>query len=232
MLLKYPILDLIKKVLRGFYPANGTISTRGAATAALIAGGGTSTTPVTTSTAGGNFFGFWTKTTDATGADSRGIYFRHYLGGAGASGEAGRYFTTVDAAGAVGVHGVHCSLSFGTSGNVTGEGAAIRGTLQIPNKAITGTTAAIYGELWSDGASSDINGTCGLLRLVNAGNATGMGKVDDSGYVMVIEGLTAGAAHAFRTGLVAATVNAATTAALRINVGGTTYYIPLATATA
>jgi hypothetical protein len=53
-----------------------------------------------------------------------------------------------------------------------------------------------------------------------------------SGHILNLNGLTAGANNIFRTGLVAATINAATTAALRIVIDGTPYYIPLATATA
>ena len=55
---------------------------------------------------------------------------------------------------------------------------------------------------------------------------------DASGNLMSVNGLTAGASNVFRTGLTAATINAATTAALRIKVDGVDYFIPLATATA
>ncbi len=200
--------------------------------AAVIMSRGTNAAPKTTAEPGKNFLDFRTMTTDATGADSRQYYGRHYLGGAGAAGECGCFFTTVNAAGALGVHGIHASVSFGAGGALAGEAAGVRGTLHVPNRSLAATSAAGYFEVNCEGSSSDFGQLCALLRLTVSGDTTGIGKFDDKGYIFSIEGLTAGAAHAFRTGLTAATINAATTAALRIKVGNTDYFIPLATATA
>ena len=49
-------------------------------------------------------------------------------------------------------------------------------------------------------------------------------------YVFKFDGLTASTASMWATGLTAATVTAAMTCALRIDVGGTTYWIPVVTA--
>jgi hypothetical protein len=204
----------------------------GAATSAILLGTGDTTTPYADNNVSKNFLGFWVKSTAATGT-TRGNYTRLYLS-SGAGGEAARIFTTVENNAPVDtVNGAHTSLSFGSSaGNVTGEGQASRNTLHIPNRALNGTVAAIKAELWADGASSDIGQTCAFIRCTAGGTQGGIDKVDDKGVLLYIDGLTAGAAHLFATGLTAATVNAATTCSLKIKVGGTTYYIPVATAIA
>lgn len=202
----------------------------------VFAGVGTSADPyidpATNTTANLNFEGIWVKD-NATSGTTRGTYRRLYLSG-GAGGECIRAFTTVESnTPADTVNGSHISLNFGaTVGNVTGLGTGIRSTLHIPNRALTGTTAAMQAELFADGASSDLGGITSFVRMVADGNATGVGKIDASGFLFDIDGLTAGASNLFRTGLTAATINAATTAALKIQVGAATYYIPIATATA
>jgi hypothetical protein len=182
-------LDSIQRFFRG-RSEKFRITVPGAETLALIFGGGTNTQPITTATAGVNFVDFRTKTTDATGADSRGLYWRHYLGGASGSGESARLYTTVDAAGAVAAHGSHMSVSFGTSGTLTGQAAAARATLQVPNKSLGGTAAAVYAELSADGASSTIGGNVSFLRAVLAGNATGAAAIEDAAALIRVEGGT------------------------------------------
>jgi len=148
---------------------------------ALILGSGTAALPATTSTANKNFVDFRTES-EATSGDARGIYNRLYLGGAGGSGEAFRNFTTVNNVAAANAHGFHNSLSFGTTGTVTGQGIASRNTLHLPSTALTSnvTLSAVQAEIWSDAATSDPGGSTKLsaIRIVNAGNATGMADVD------------------------------------------------------
>ncbi len=196
---------------------------------------GTESARITEDTANMKFLSIYTDD-GATSGDSRGMYLRHYVTGAGGGGEALRVFTTVeDVAGAT-AHGAHISLNFGTSGTVTGQGIAARATLHLPNTALTSnaTMSAVQAEIYSDGSSSDPGGSTILsfFRAVSGGNATGMADVDDDAVFFDIQGLTAGAAHVFATGITAATINAATTAALRCRIGSTTYYVPLATAIA
>src|SRR5512133_975947 len=78
-------------------------------TVACLIGAGTSTTPAKTATANKNFLGFWTKST-ATSGDSRGLYLRHYISGAGGSGEAARIYTTVNNVAGSTAHGANISL--------------------------------------------------------------------------------------------------------------------------
>jgi hypothetical protein len=172
-------------------------------------------------------------TNSATSGDSRGLYLRQYLTGAGGGGEALRTFSTINAAGAT-AHGAHISLNFGSSGSLSGLGVAGRNTLHIPDNAswTGGTLSALQAEIYSDGAASDPDGLTELsfLRIINDGHASGKADVDDDGYLMSLQGLSAGAAHIFATGLTAATVQGNLTASLRIHIGSTDYYIPLATA--
>jgi hypothetical protein len=121
-------------------------------------------------------------TNDAKSGDNRGIYLRQYLTGAGAGGEAARIYSTVQDVAAGTVHGAHISLSFGSSGTVTGQGIAMRATLQMPNIALTSnvTMAAIEAEIYSDGSTSDPGGNTKVsaFLVVNGGNATGMADID------------------------------------------------------
>lgn len=194
-------------------------------TPAVLQGGGTNASPLTTSTASKNFLDFRTKTTDATGADSRGIYWKHFLGGAGASGEAGRFYTSVDAAGGVGCHGIHASVAFGASGTLTGQAAAIRATLQVPNKALAGTSAAVYAEIWADGASSNNTGVMAFLRCVLAGEATGVAALNDVP-LLSIEGITVGSAGDGKT-VDAISGDKPVTHLAKIIINGTAYYLML-----
>jgi hypothetical protein len=198
------------------------------ATAALMMGGGTATTPasttLTTATAGKNFAGFFTRSS-ATSGDSRGLYWRHYVAGVGGDGEAGRFFTTVTAATSGGVHGLHRSLSFGALAGCSGEAAAGRDTLQIPNEAMiaNGTYAATLSEIYSDGASSDPAAVTALAlwRGTLSGNATGIGTADDKAFALLIDGNTIGSGNICE----ASTTEAKYAYSVRCRIGGTTMYL-------
>lgn len=200
----------------------------GGSIAALLHGAGTATYPALGGTAADkNFMGYWLKSTATTGT-TRGLYIRTYLS-SGAGGETLRAYTTVEnAAPADTCNGAHISLNFGSSaGNITGEGQAIRGTLHIPNRSLTGTTAAIKAEIWGDGTSSAIGGTTAFIRMTAGGTTEGTDSLDDNGFLFVIDGLTAGTGHLLRAA--APTTLAAN---LRCKVGSTTYYLPLYSAAA
>jgi hypothetical protein len=196
----------------------------------LKGGAGNSTNPEESAIAGGVFFSYYLKNTAATGT-ARGFYQRLYLSG-GAGGESVRAFTTVmNNAPVDTVNGAHISLNFGASaGNVTGLGTAVRGTVHVPGRSLTGTIGAIQAEIYGDAAQGAVGGIMSLFRGVLDGHNDLKGSFDDNGYLLHLDGVTAGAAHVWRTGLTAATLNAATTCALRIRVGGTVYFIPVATA--
>jgi hypothetical protein len=189
---------------------------------AILMGLGTSTLQPADSQADKNWLSFYLKSS-ATSGTSRGMYLRLYLSG-GAGGEALRAFTTVsNAAPADTVNGAHISLNFGTSaGNVTGEAQAVRATFHLGNRTMTGTNAAIKAEIYSDGSSSDPGGNMAFLRMVNAGDSTGMAAVDTSGFFFCVDGLTANTGKMLR-----AAAPTTLAASLRVKVGATTYYLPL-----
>lgn len=196
----------------------------GGATSALVFGAGTSASPATTATADKNFLDFRTQST-ATSGDARGIYNRLYLAGAGVSGESLRSFTTVNNVAAATAHGAHISLSFGATGTITGQGIATRSTLHLKDEALASnvTMAALQAEIYSDGANSDPGGSTKLsyLRCVNDGHANGIADVDDDASLIEIIGHTIGAGNM----VVAEADETKFSHKIRINIGGTTYYL-------
>jgi hypothetical protein len=158
-----PDNNMLNAIALGLYQHDG-----------LILGSGKSTSYKSSSVANKNFISFYLGSAAVSGT-SRGMYLRLYLTG-GAGGEAARIYTTVSHdAPADTVNGAHISLSFGaTAGNVTGLGTAVRATLHVPNRALTGNCAAVQAELYADGASSANGGVLSFVRFSLGGNATGI----------------------------------------------------------
>ena len=197
----------------------------------LLFGAGTASDRMTTATANKKFIEFRLENT-ATSGDNRGIYNRLYLGGAGGGGESLRSFTSVDDVAVGTAHGAHISLNFESSGTVTGLGAAIRGTLHIPDDASqAGTLTALQAEIYSDGTLSDTaGGDYSYFRVVNDGDAVGIANVDDDVFLMSLQGFTAGSGHIIDNsdGSVDKTLKFTNVVKFKIKVGTTTYYIPAA----
>lgn len=156
---------------------------------------GTSGSPVTEDTADMKFVSLYFDD-GATSGDARGIYNRLAITGAGGGGESLRSLTSVTDVAAASAHGAHLSLSFGTSGSVTGQGIATRSTLHMPSTALAAsnvTYAALQAEIWSDSATSDPAGNLlSAIRVVNGGDATGAADVDDDCAVLEFSGWTVG----------------------------------------
>jgi hypothetical protein len=193
---------------------------------ALLMGIGTASGRAQANAASRNFLSFYLENF-ATSGDNRGLYLRLYHSGAGAGGEAARFFTTVNNVAAGTAHGVHASLNFADSGTVTGLGVAARATLHIPNDGTqAGTLAAIQAEIYADGSDSDpAGGDYSFLRFVADGHADGIADISTDVFLFSVQGLSAGADGAntiFRT--VAPSTLAAS---LKVKVGSTTYYLPL-----
>lgn len=191
-------------------------------TNAILHGLGSSTVRPINQTADKNFLEYYLEN-KATGS-VRGLYLRLYHTLAGADGEAARIFATVQDVAAANAKGAHISLSFGSSGYITGEGVAARNTLQVPNAAMhaAGTYAAHEAEIWCDGASSDPTPVTqiSLFRAVLSGNATGLAKTDLKAALVAIEGNAIGAGK-----IMAVKTAAAVSHTLRIVVNGTPYYL-------
>ena len=154
---------------------------------------GTSSSRIVRDTANYKFMSYYFDNGATTG-DSRGMYLRQYITGAGGGGEAARIFSTVEDIAAATVRGAHISLDFAASGTVTGLGVALECTLHIPNDATQdGTLAAINLAINSDGSTSDPSGaSLSYIRISNQGDATGGADVDDDAYLFDIQGHTIG----------------------------------------
>jgi hypothetical protein len=226
---KAAVVDSNKRVNE--WTVSGVLQLGTTATAALALGGGTSTTPLTSASTSKNFVGFWTQSTDATGTDMRGMYFRHYLAGAGGaqSGEAVRAYCTVSASAANAARGIHSSLDFGTSGDIAGLGVAVDATLHVPNGNLGGTTAAISADINADGASSNNTGTMSFIRTSLQGDATGVSNLQDV-YLLSVEGT--GSAAAYNSGEMYVLTNSGAIAeAIKIKTPAGDRWIPLLSAT-
>ena len=201
---------------------------------AIVLNIGTTASPID-STVSGNIVNIRASFTNTSG-DARNIYNRMYLEGT-AGGDAMRVFTTVNN-NLDNARGAHISLNFeATAGGseCTGTGTPLTTTLHIPNVAAWAPTGTLYGaqiQIYSDGTNSDPAGltTLACLSIENAGHATGMADVDTDAFLLNLGGWTAGSGKLFDTGHTGTTVVGNMTASLKIKVGATTYYIPLATA--
>jgi hypothetical protein len=157
----------------GWFPKQANGGLAGGKSTALLSGGGTSSNPLSTATAGKNFLGYWLKSSAASG-DARGMYMRLYLAGQG-SGEAGRFYTTGQAAGVAtggSAHGIHASFDLGTtaSHNVSGQAFAGRFTLgaAAATRTLNGNTGALLVE--SDiAAGNTVPATLALLHFKELG---------------------------------------------------------------
>lgn len=164
---------------------------------ALVMGIGNSSAPALSSASGGKFFSLYTKNSNA-GDAGYNMYLRHYISGVAGDGIALRAFGTVSDVAAANARGAHISLSFGTSGTVSGLGVALECTLHIPNSATqAGSIAPLKVAINSDGATSDTAGATNVsyIRFDNQGNATGGADVDDDAYLFSIFGHTEGAGN-------------------------------------
>jgi hypothetical protein len=141
----------------------------------------------------------------ATSGASQGIYNRLYLTAAGTlAANSLRSYTDIVGVAIGNAYGAHISLGMGestTGGAVTGLGCAVRATVGLPDIAMVagGTYAAVMAEVFSFGAASDPTAMSRLsfLRIVNDGNATGIGLVDDKAYLLDLAGFTVGAGNMF-----------------------------------
>ena len=112
---------------------------------------------------------------------------------------------------------------FGAAGAVTGLGSAICAEMDLSAGTVAGTYAPLEIEL-NLGAGA-LTGAATALIYASV-NGAAAGTFDDNGYALYLAGLTAGAGHVFQASAVA---GVASTHALRINVGGNAYFLPLHT---
>jgi hypothetical protein len=154
-------------------------------TTGVLGGGGTNSNPLITTASGKNFLDFRTKCTDATGQDSRGLYWRHYAAGVNSSSDCFRPYLIVTASGANAARGIHSSVAFTGTGNCSGEVSAAKGTLEIP-PAMGGTAAAVCANLYLTGTGSTVAGNCAGLRFALDGDSSALAIANTNSSVGVI----------------------------------------------
>jgi len=209
---------------------NATLTQEGADSSALLFGLGTSSTTAKTGTASSKFISFYLENS-ATSGDNRGIYNRLYLSGAGGGGESLRSMTSISGVACGTVHGAHLSLGTGESttvGTVTGLGIAVRATLGLASGAVSGGTyAALMPEIYSFGASTTVTMTeLSFIRCVMDGDGTGVGKIDDKAYLLVLDGCTEGSGNM----VVASATEANYASAARCKIDGVEKWLMFASA--
>lgn len=183
----------------------------------LFFGAGTSGSPATTATANKSFIEFRTEST-ATSGDSRALYLRHSLNGAGVNGEAIRAFSKIDA-GAATARGAHISLDVASAGSCSGLGVGVDNQILAHNGALAGGTYAVGNfEIYSAGSSTDVSGVTEIsfMRVVAGGDATGIANVDDNAFLMSFSGIAAGAGNIIDTNITTHTAYAG----LKVNIPG------------
>jgi len=181
----------------------------------LINGGGSASSPLSTSIADKNFMAYWTQST-ATSGDSRGLYWRHYLGGAISTtgyGDCIRAFATVTGTGYSYASGVHGTMQINAGGTVTGSGSGIRATLAAAaeSRTLVGALSALH--LCSDVATGNTLPTVhGFLRCTDDGTV----RLGNFAVIPNVANGTIFAAH----------ITQAMTHSIKIiSENGTTYYI-------
>ena len=148
------------------------------------------------------------------------------IGGVG--GRVKAYMTTNVALGAWS-NALKGQVVYGAAGKTTGLGSAVVAEMTLSAGTTDGTYAPLELELNLGAGALTGSGASLIYGSVNeTGGATAF---TTGGYLLNLAGLTAGANNVFRTGLTGSTVVSRMTAAIRVRIGSTDYFIPLATAT-
>lgn len=167
-------------------------------------------------------------TTDATASETVTLDVEDTRTGAGATGWAIKGGLNTNVSLGSYANGIYGILNFtGSGGGVTGLGAGIAAEIVMGAGTGAGTYAALELELgMPTGALSGNSGTSFIYAQVyGADKAT----FDTSGYILNLQGLTAGTAKTFMN-VGDAVALADFTVGLRIKVGAVDYVIPLVTA--
>lgn len=190
---------------------------------------GTSAAPVTEDTANMKFVSLYFDD-GATSGSAEGIYVRLYDTGAGKTSQALRAFTSVTDVTAGNARGSHISLSFGTSGKVSGLAAALETTLHMPSGGgMGGTNCSLKVAINADGAGSDPAGATEIsfVRIEAQGTQAGIDDLEDDGYFFSFQGFTADNDATHMLSSVSLAELPAGTVGLRCKVGSSIYYLPL-----
>jgi hypothetical protein len=188
---------------------------------------GTSAARVIEDTANMKFMSFYFDN-GAVSGDSRGIYLRQYITGAGGGGDAARFYETVENVAAATVRGAHISLDWGASGSCTGLGVALECTLHIRSTAgAAGTIAPLKVAVNSDASTSDpVGASLSMIQVVNQGDGTGGLDVDTDAALFAFSGFASASGTANMVSSTSLAELPASSIGFRVTFGGAVYYIP------
>ena len=176
---------------------------------------GTSAAPVAATSAGNISSAY--GTTSATSGDTRLVYDKLTFTGAGGAGETLRAYSVVTAAGAaVGgtINGAHISADIDGSGTISGAANALRATLGGTQTSPGGTLAVLQLDT-NYSVNVSLPATSAFIRVSDSGSQTG----EVQNFLNIETGPAATIAPA-------ATAVSTVSKAIKVRIGGTSYYIP------
>ena len=148
------------------------------------------------------------------------------MAGVGGVGGRAKFGLTTNVALGAWANALKAETTFGAAGAVTGLGSALCSEMTLSAGTAAGSYAPVEIEL---NLGTDASTGTATSLIYASVNGDGKGAFDDNGFALYLNGLTAGAGHVFQG---AAVAGVASTHALRINIGGTAYFIPLHTSSA
>lgn len=215
---------------KGLYENQGTSSASdfnliGSVSASEInAGLGTSGTPLEHTAHGDEVYSVHVTTSSTSGASSyEPVSFNIELTGAGQVGGRVLFYTKTDVVLGGWANAAKAHMDFQDNGAVTGLGSAFVAEMTMPGSTPSGGNYGVYEAELNCPASFDAGSIVALSFLHLSAQGATVGEFDDHGFLMNVQGVSAGDGHLLQTGDTLATV----AGSLRIKVGSTTYYLPL-----
>ena len=162
----------------------------------------------------------YTTSASTSGSTSiRPIYMKNTMTGAGGVGGRAEFYMTTNVALGGWSNALKGMVEYGASGKTTGLGSAIVGETILSAGTSTGTYTALEAELvLGSGASTGTE----TSFLYMAASGAGVAAMDTSGDLFKIDGLTVASGKLFQVNTAGAASHG-----LRIDIGGTKYYIML-----
>ena len=180
--------------------------------------GGTSGTPIT-HTANTDKLSEFNVTNSGTSGNYEPFLWATTTTGAGMTGGRAKFTLTANAALGSWSNALKAETIYGVSGSTTGLGSAFVAELSLSAGTTSGTYAPLELELnIGSGASLGTRTSFGYFSVQGAD----VTEMDDNGYLLSINGLTASSGKLFQSNTAADATHA-----LRIDIGGTDYYIML-----
>lgn len=168
------------------------------------------------------------STTLTNSADSPATYLNWQMiaAGAGKSINGANFVTTTAVALGTWANAINGKLDFGSAGSVTGLGGAICAEVDLGAGCTAGSYAPFEAELVLP--SGALTGTRTSFLTLNASGAD-VATLDTNGHLFDLNGVTAGTSKLFASGASIGAVDEITHG-LKVLIGGSVYYLLLATA--